>query len=184
VPPRGSANRLSDDELAAWQGLLRAGVRFQRELDADLRRSHGLSGSDYDVLIQLGVAPSKSLRMSEIAEEVLMSHNGVTRVVAQLEGDGLVTRERDAQDGRAVHVTLTPKGREVLQSANRAHLTQVRALFLDHLSDEQLRQLRSIWDSVDPELVAGRRRAPPPPSQPARSIDSSPGDGAGSRPRR
>ncbi|MDA0180376.1 MarR family transcriptional regulator [Solirubrobacter phytolaccae] len=160
MPRRGSANRLSDDELAAWQGLLRAGVRFQRELDAELRSSHGLSGSDYDVLIQLGLSPTKTLRMSDLAQEVLMSHNGVSRVVAQLEADGLVTRERDAQDGRAVHVTLTPHGREVLQSANRAHLTQVRARFLDRLSDEQLSQLRTIWDAVDPTLVAGRPRAP------------------------
>jgi DNA-binding MarR family transcriptional regulator len=158
VPQRGSASRLSEDELAAWQGLLRANAQLQRELDADLKRSHQLSGSDYDVLIQLGVAPGKRLRMSELADDVLMSHNGLTRIVAQLEARGLVTRERDAHDRRAVHVSLTASGREVLRSANQAHLSRVRALFLDRLTDEQLRQLRAIWDAVDPVLVAGRAR--------------------------
>jgi DNA-binding MarR family transcriptional regulator len=154
-----SPDRLSDDELAAWQGLVRANVHLMRELDADLQRSHGLALSSYDVLIQLGLAPGRSLRMSELAEEVLMSHNGVTRVVAQLEADGLVVRERRAGDGRVVHATLTPQGRRVLRSANKAHLARIRELFLDRLTTEQLRQLRAIWDAVDPALVRGGERA-------------------------
>ncbi|MDA0174054.1 MarR family transcriptional regulator [Solirubrobacter taibaiensis] len=158
MPQRGSSSRLSDDELAAWQGLLRANVQLRRELDADLRRSHQLSSSDYDVLIQLGLSPGKSLRMSELADEVLMSHNGLTRIVTQLQSTGLVTRERAPQDGRAVHVSLTAHGQEVLRAANRTHLAQLRALFLDRLTDEQLHQLRAIWDAVDPTLVAGRPR--------------------------
>jgi DNA-binding MarR family transcriptional regulator len=153
---RGSPSTLSDDELAAWQGLLRANVQLLRALDADLRRSHRLGHSEYDVLIQLGLAPGRSLRMSELAKAVLMSHNGLSRIVAQLERDGLVARERDPQDGRAVHVTLTPEGRTTLRAANRTHLARVRELFLDRLADEQLVQLRAIWDAVDPALVAGR----------------------------
>jgi DNA-binding MarR family transcriptional regulator len=158
VPQRGTPSRLSDDELAAWQGLLRANVQLLRTLDADLQRSHGLGHRAYDVLIQLGLAPGRSLAMSELAGEVLMSHNGLTGVVTQLQSDGLVTRERDAQDGRVMRVMLTPLGRDVLRSANQAHLAGVRELFLDRLSTEQLRQLREIWDAVDPALVAGRRR--------------------------
>ena len=157
MPERGSPSKLSDDELAAWQGLLRANAVLQRTLNADLQRSHQLPGNGYDVLIQLGLAPDKRLRMRDLADEVLMSHNGLTRVVAQLEADGLVRRERDVQDGRVVHASLTPQGREVLRSANRAHLARVRELFLDRLSTEQLRQLRAIWDAVDPALVTGRR---------------------------
>jgi DNA-binding MarR family transcriptional regulator len=158
VADRGSPSKLSDDELAAWQGLLRANVQLLRTLDTDLQRSHQLPHSSYDVLIQLGLAPGRSLRMSALADEVLMSHNGLTRVVTQLEADGLVLRERREPDGRVVHATLTPHGREVLRSANKAHLAQVRKLFLDRLSSEQLRQLRAIWDAVDPTLVAGRHR--------------------------
>lgn len=153
---RGTPDRLSDDELAAWQGFLRANVQLMRTLDADLQRSHQLPHSSYDVLIQLGLAPGRSLRMSTLAAEVLMSHNGLSRVVAQLEADGLVVRERRSQDARVVDAVLTPLGRKVLRSANSAHLTRVRELFLDRLSTEQLRQLRAIWNAVDPALVAGR----------------------------
>jgi DNA-binding MarR family transcriptional regulator len=160
VPERGSPSRLSDDELAAWQGLLRANAVLQRTLDADLQRSHQLPGNAYDVLIQLALAPEKRLRMRDLAEEILMSHNGLTRVVAQLEADGLLVRERDVQDGRVVYASLTPQGRTVLRSANQAHLARVRELFLDRLSDEQLQQLRAIWDAIDPALVAGRATRP------------------------
>jgi DNA-binding MarR family transcriptional regulator len=158
VPERGSPSRLSDDELAAWQGLLRANAALTRTLDAELQRSHRLPGNGYDVLIQLGLAPEKRLRMRDLAEEVLMSHNGLTRVVAQLEADGLIVRERDVQDGRVVYASLTPQGRKVLRSANQAHLARLRELFLDRLSTEQLQQLRAIWDTIDPALVAGRPR--------------------------
>jgi DNA-binding MarR family transcriptional regulator len=159
VPDRGSPGKLSDDELAAWQGLLRANVQLQRALDADLQRSHRLPLSSYDVLIQLALAPRGSLRMSALADEVLMSHNGLSGVVARLESEGLVVRDRPEPDGRVVHATLTPQGRTVVRSANRAHIARIRELFLDRLSPEQLRQLRAIWDAVDPALVAGRDRS-------------------------
>jgi len=159
VPGRASPSKLSDDELAAWQGLIRANAHLQRALDADLQRSHQLSLSDYDVLINLGRAPGRSLRMSALAGEVFMSHNGVSRVVAQLEAGGLVERARPEQDRRVVHAALTPLGLDVLRSANRAHLARIRELFLDRLSAEQLQQLRAIWDAIDPALIAGRPRA-------------------------
>lgn len=155
---RGTPKKLSGDELAAWQGLLRVNARLVRALEDDLKRSHQLPRSGYDVLLQLGRARDRTLRMSELADEVLMSHNGLSRVVGQLEAAGLVTRERDPRDGRAVHVGLTPEGRTTLRAANVSHIARVRELFLDRLSDEQLQQLRAIWDAIDPALVAGRPR--------------------------
>ena len=150
MPSRGSADRLSPAELKAWQGFLRAGAELDRALDADLRRSHGLSGSTYDVLIQLGVAPRRRLRMTALAEQVLMSPSGVSRVVDGLEREGLVTRERSEDDARSFDVVLTPAGRTRLKAANRTHLERVRELFLDRLSDVQLQQLADIWDSLEP----------------------------------
>ena len=122
VGKRGSSSRFSDDELAAWQGLVRANAHLLRTLDADLQRSHQLPLTAYDVLIQLGLAPGRSLRMSALAEDVHMSHNGLTRVVARLEADGLITRTRDEQDRRVVHAALTPEGLSALRAANQAHL--------------------------------------------------------------
>jgi DNA-binding MarR family transcriptional regulator len=155
VSSRGPADRLSPAELEAWQGLLRVNARLVRLLDADLQRSHGLSGNDYDVLIQLGLAPRRRLRMTALAEQVLMSPSGMTRLVDELERDGLVVRERREDDARSFDVVLTPAGRTRLRAANRTHLRRVRELFLDRLSDAQLEQLAEIWGALDPALVAG-----------------------------
>lgn len=152
---RGSADRLSPAELKAWQGLLRVSARLERVLDADLERSHALSGNDYDVLIQLGLAPRRRLRMTTLAEQVLMSPSGVSRLVDTLEREGLVARERGEDDARSFDVVLTPAGRARLKAANRTHLERVRGLFLHRLSDEQLEQLAEIWDALDPALSEG-----------------------------
>jgi DNA-binding MarR family transcriptional regulator len=148
VPTRGTADRLSPAELRAWQGFLRASVRLERVLDADLRRAHGLSGNDYDVLIQLGLAPRRRLRLTTLAEEVLMSASGVSRLVDELERQGLVARERREDDGRSFDIVLTPTGRTRLRAANRTHLKRVRELFLDRLTDAQLEALADAWDSI------------------------------------
>jgi DNA-binding MarR family transcriptional regulator len=147
---RGSPDRLSPSELGAWQGLLRANAQLLRLLDSDLKHSHHLSGSEYDVLIQLGLAPARRLRMTTLAEEVLMSPSGLSRLVDELERNGLVVRERRDDDARSVDIVLTPTGRTRLKAANRTHLQRVRELFLDRLSDDQLQQLAEIWDAVDP----------------------------------
>lgn len=161
MPVRGSKSRLSPDEAAGWQGLLRLNGRILRELDADLVRSHRLPLSSYDVLIQLALAPRRRLRMTELAEEVLMSPSGLTRVVDQLQRDGLVERERRAEDARSFDAVLTTEGRRRLKAANEAHLKRVRELFLDRLSDAQLGQLVDIWDTVGPELTGSASQSRP-----------------------
>jgi DNA-binding MarR family transcriptional regulator len=155
MPRRGTADKLSSRELQAWQGFIRGNARIQRVLDADLKRTHGLSGNDYDVLIQLGTAPRSRLRMSTLAEQVLMSPSGLSRLVDELERQGLVTRERRPDDARSFEVVLTTVGRSRLKAANRTHLERVREHFLGRLSDEQLEQLAEIWRAVDPGLVTG-----------------------------
>ena len=151
MPTRGSADKLSPAELVAWQGFLRSSTRITRQIDADLRRSARLSGNDYDVLIQLGMAPRRRLRMTALAEQVLMSPSGVSRLVDELDREGLVVRERHEDDARSYEVVLTPAGRARLKTANRAHLQRVRELFLDRLSEAQLAQLADIWSAVAPD---------------------------------
>lgn len=147
---RGTADRLSDAELGAWQGLLRVVTPTLRALDADLKRHHNLSESKYDVLIQLGLSPRRRLRTTELAEQVLMSPSGVSRLVDELEREGLVARERDDSDARSFNIVLTPTGRTQLRAANRTHLRGVRERVLDQLSDEQLHQLAGLWSTIKP----------------------------------
>ena len=84
-----------------------------------------------------------------------MSPSGLSRLVDQLEHEGLVVREQREDDARSYDVVLSPQGRKRLKEANAAHLQRIRELFIDHLSDSQIAQLIAIWNAVDPRFIAG-----------------------------
>src|ERR671914_607644 len=88
-----SHEELTDVELAAWRGMLRVHSALVRELDAELEVAHGLPLTHYDVLIYLRAAPGRRLRMAELADSVLLSRSGVTRLVDRLEREGLIVRD-------------------------------------------------------------------------------------------
>jgi DNA-binding MarR family transcriptional regulator len=160
MSPRVSTSRtlsqlslLSRDELAAWQGMLRANAHFLRDLDSDLQRSHRLSGSSYDVLLQLALAPRHRLRMTVLADAVLFSPSGVGRLVDRLEREGLVVRERREDDARSFDAVLSPDGLRLVKKASRTHGQRIRELFLDRLSQAQIMQLIDIWNAIDPRFI-------------------------------
>ena len=137
-------------ELGAWRGLLRVHSRMTKALDAELIAAHGISLSSYEVLLFLADAPEGRLRMSELADGVLLSRSGLTRLVDRMERDGLLRRERCEDDARGFNALITTEGRELFQSARRTHLDGVRDLFLSHLSDDELRTLARLWEKVAP----------------------------------
>jgi len=137
-------------ELGAWRGLLRVHSRMTKALDAELIADHGISLSSYEVLLFLADAPDGQLRMSELADGVLLSRSGLTRLVDRMERDGLLRRERCEDDARGFNALITAEGRELFQSARRTHLDGVRELFLSHLSDDELRTLARLWEKVAP----------------------------------
>src|SRR5688572_11047499 len=119
------------------------------ELDAELERDHGLSLSSYEVLMYLGDAGGK-LRMGELAQRLLLSRSGISRLVARLEARGLVKRSRCADDGRGWFAALTPEGARKLAEMRPGHLDGVRRHFLSHLSESELRTLAAIWPKLLP----------------------------------
>ena len=141
---------LSREELGAWRGLLRVHAGMTKALDAELVREHGLPLSSYEVLLFLADAPEGRLRMSELAEGVLLSRSGLTRLVDRMERDGLLRRERCEDDARGYHALITEKGRELFGQARRTHLDGVRVRFLSHLSPDELRTLARLWEKVAP----------------------------------
>src|SRR5262245_7685149 len=140
--------KLSDTELRAWQALLHAHHDLTSELDAELREEHGLSFGAYDVLVRLARAPDRTLKMTELARRVMLSPSGLTRLVDQLEADGLVKRERTSRDARVVMARLTTSGRELVRSAARTHLVGIRQHFTSKLSEGQLRNVASALEAV------------------------------------
>jgi DNA-binding MarR family transcriptional regulator len=139
---------LTPDQLAAWSGFLQGHAQIVRALDAELDREHGLPLTSYDVLIQLSLAPERRLRMFELADAVVLSRSGLTRLVERLERDGLVERERGEIDLRQMYARLTDRGFEVVANATPTHVAGVRERFLERLSDEQTKQLATIWRAV------------------------------------
>jgi DNA-binding MarR family transcriptional regulator len=132
---------LTDTELAAWRGFLRVHAALARELDRELEAEHGLSLSSYEVLLFLRDAPDAMLRMSELADSVLLSQSGVTRLVDRLEREGLVERVRCEFDRRGLYARLTAAGAAKLAEARPTHLRGVRERFLERFDDGELRSL-------------------------------------------
>ena len=118
--------------------MLRVHAAITRELDAELVAGHGLPLSAYEVLLFLADAPDGRLRMSELADGVLLSRSGLTRLVDRLVRDGLVRRERCEDDARGLYAVITPAGRELFSLARRTHLAGVRRLFLSRFDDREL----------------------------------------------
>jgi DNA-binding MarR family transcriptional regulator len=141
----------SDDELAAWHGMLRTHVMVIRELDEQLERHHRMSVSEFDVLITLDNAPDGQLRMSDLADDVMLSPSGLTRLVARLERDELVARRPDPNDGRSSLAQLLPAGRDALAAARRTHNRVIRQRYLDRLSSDDRRALARAWAKVHDE---------------------------------
>jgi DNA-binding MarR family transcriptional regulator len=125
-------------ELDTWRSFLRAHARLVRVLETELVAEHPITLGAYDVLVQLAEAPERRLRMAELADAVLLSRSGVTRLVDRLEVAGMVTRERFDGDGRGVVAVITTKGIDTLRAAARTHLAGVVRHFVEHLDRDEL----------------------------------------------
>lgn len=147
--PERSA-RLDAAELAAWRGLLRMHAALMKELDAELEEAHGLPLSSYDVLVQLSDAPEERMRMRDLADSVLLSRSGLSRLVDRLEGEGLIERASCPSDARGAFAVLTAAGRARLGMARPTHLAGVRSRFLAHFGEDELARLAAYWERVLP----------------------------------
>jgi DNA-binding MarR family transcriptional regulator len=145
TPGAQTARLLDEDELAAWRGLLRAHDRLTKALDVDLVSAHGLPLTSYEVLLFLADSSEGRLRMSELADSVLLSRSGLTRLVDRLERQGLLRRESCPSDRRGAYAAITQRGRALFDRARATHLDGVRRRFLDHLSEDELRSLGELW---------------------------------------
>jgi DNA-binding MarR family transcriptional regulator len=144
------ATLLNREELAAWRGLLRVHAALTKALDAELVGEHDLPLSSYEVLLFLCDSPDGRMRMSELADGVLLSRSGLTRLVDRMERDGLLRRQRCEDDQRGYFAEVTDEGRELFARARMTHLDGVRERFLNHLSSEERRALAAIWEKVSP----------------------------------
>jgi DNA-binding MarR family transcriptional regulator len=144
---------LDELETAAWRGLLQAHRHVIDALEAELRAEADLPLGWFEVLLRLADSGRGALRMQELADAVLLSKSGLTRLVDRMEQAGLVTREACADDGRGVNAVLTDAGRQALDRARPVHLRGVRRYFADRLKPDEAEVLAEALDRVLHESV-------------------------------
>jgi DNA-binding MarR family transcriptional regulator len=131
-------------ELGAWVGLLRAHAAVTRQFNRELIASHGLTINDFEVLIHLESAEGGRLRRVDLADRVLLTASGITRLLDGLERSELVCKASCAADARVTYAEITDAGRARLACARVSHTEGVRALFAERYSDEELAALTDL----------------------------------------
>ncbi len=132
---------LDEEEQQTWRTWLRHSLLLFDRLDAELRHSHGLGLADYEILVQLSEAPDHRLRMSDLAEQALVSRSRLTHRVDRLVAAGLVERRPCPTDRRGLFAVLSADGQRVLDEAAPTHVEGVRRYAIDPLSPDTRRAL-------------------------------------------
>lgn len=138
--------------MAAWRSFLRAHSVVTRELARELEAMTSLPLSWYDVLLQLAEAPDRRLRMAQLADRVLISRSGLTRLVDRIAVAGLVRREPAPADARGTYTVLTLDGVRRLREAAPVHLAGVQRHWLAHFDDDELQVLGRMLARVAEEV--------------------------------
>jgi DNA-binding MarR family transcriptional regulator len=139
---------LTDEQQQAWRGFVEVLVLVPAALEAQLQRDAGLTHMGYIVLLTLAERPDHRLPMSRLAKQVSASLSRLSHVVARLEGQGWVRRERDADDGRVQIAELTDDGYAKLVDSAPGHVETVQQLIFDRLTPAQTRQLAKLSEAL------------------------------------
>ena len=134
--------------VEAWVNLLRAHAVTTRQFNAELLADHGLTINDFDVLAQLARAPEKALKRVDLAERVLLTPSGITRLLKGLERAGYVANRPCAEDARVTYAVLTPAGEKKLAAARKTHVASVRALLSDLFDEDELTTLAELLERL------------------------------------
>jgi DNA-binding MarR family transcriptional regulator len=127
--------------LNAWVSLLRAHASLTRALSAELVHAHGLTINDYEVLLHLARADEHRLRRVDLAERLLLTASGITRLLDGLERAGYVCKAHCDSDARVTYAVITDAGFAKLKEASDTHLAGIRALFEDRFSGDEVETL-------------------------------------------
>jgi len=137
-----------DTRLAPWRAFLLAHARVVRRLDEELRAEHDLTIGEYDALLTIAQAPERRIRMRQLADEVILSKSGVTRLIDRLVDDGLVERSACVADARGAEAVLTERGLARLHAASRTHLRGIDEHFLAILDRADLAVIERTLSTV------------------------------------
>lgn len=141
--------------MPTWLAFVRTYARLWDQLEAQIRRDHGLTIARYDVLAQLDTSGGQ-LRLSDLASAIVLSPSGLSKLLDRMEASGLIRREPDPDDARASLATLTPEGRALVKRARRSHHALLGQTFGAALDDREVAELARIIGRID-RLLPNRR---------------------------
>ncbi len=130
-------------------GLLRGHAALTRALNAELVADHGLTLNDYEVLLRLSRAPERKMRRVDLAEQVLLTASGITRLLDGLQASGYVDKAACSSDARVTYAVLTDAGHEKLRSAADLHVAGIHAKFAERYSDDEMATLAELLSRLD-----------------------------------
>ncbi|WP_026412467.1 MarR family winged helix-turn-helix transcriptional regulator [Actinomadura oligospora] len=131
-----------------WRAFVDGSVRLTEIMDRDLKAKHGLSVSEYEILVRLSESPERRLRMAELAEHASQSRSRLSHTCSRLESKGLVRRDNCPNDKRGVYAFLTDAGFEALDRAARDHVETVRDYFVDVIDPGDLEAIGRAFTAV------------------------------------
>ena len=146
------ARWLTVEQQRAWRAYLLGTTLLTERLDRDLRENHGLSLSEYELLVRLSESPDHALRMAELADSVKNSRSRITHTVQRLQDQGFVVRRSCESDGRGVIAVLTDDGLAKLATAAPDHVESVRTALIDGLSPEDVVVLQRVFAGIADRL--------------------------------
>jgi DNA-binding MarR family transcriptional regulator len=140
--------RRTTPEITAWIGLVRAHASTTRRFNAELVADHGLTINDYEVLLHLARADDRRLRRVDLAERVLLTPSGITRLLEGLERAGYVERATCDSDARVTYAQLTEDGDQKLREASTSHVAAIRDFFQERFSKKELEVLGGLLERL------------------------------------
>ena len=139
----GKDSKDKDPRFQAWYGNLQATMRSLQRIDREVEAATGLPLASIELLVNIAYENDGRIRMGELADTLLLSRGGATRLVARLEDAGLVERVIPPDDRRATYAVITDKGREVLARGEPVLKQSVHSHYLDYLDEDEIAALRS-----------------------------------------
>src|SRR4029453_14209194 len=137
--------------------LVRASVAVTRQLSAQLSADHCLTLNEYEALLLLARAPESRMRRVDLANSLLLTAGGVTRLLDGLERKGFVEREESSTDRRVTYAVLSRAGRDKLREASKSHTRQIDELLGAHYDEAELTQLAAMLDRLGDAGAADNR---------------------------
>ncbi len=145
---------LDPSQQRDWRALVMGTTLLFDRLDDDLSREHGISLTEYEILVRLSEREGRRMRMAQLADSLAHSRSRVTHTVGRLEKSALVERIKSPEDGRGVVCAMTDRGWLLLQNVAPTHVRGVRANLVDLIDADDLLALGRVMDAVADNLIA------------------------------